>query len=523
MARRAAAGDAANGGFGGTFVELKFVDDFDLDLNLDASDDELSIDVERISAHPVGWGGGGGGGSSGLSAQDADAFASSSSKPSPSWARLVIAVILVSTVAASLLFLSHSNEGTQGLASPQSASPQLGQPQLGAALHSPLETTSEKVQTQLAASLRTELASKNEQLADKEEVNSRAVDQIVERDATIAEHVATNAAHATATSDHAAAIAERDAKIAARDATIAKQLYLATAAAVKHRAALKAPKQETTDALANQYHTRNRVPRPLMVIPEAHTGVCTCLPPWPWGASTSFWHGVYRLMFDRGWEYHGQPFISAASPRWEGRRVQATIEQEQAFFPSPEEPHGSEPDPYTFALIREPKARLISAWKTKFACDENQTGVDGAGSRKHVPQLYKLAGVAAPPGAQCLSVQRFLELLLMVHRAGRAGRLHGHVLPQTSSCFSRYPPERWSRVAVMTDQEALDELAGHLAPGSNWSAILHFHDSPSASRLPPDVVALQPPLWGGVHVAELLEQLTVEERSLLGPHLPTAP
>jgi len=110
------------------------------------------------------------------------------------------------------------------------------------------------------AALRAELASKNEQLADKVEVNSRAIDQIdkrdatiAERDATIAEHVATIAAHATATSDHAAAIAERDEKIAARDATIVKQQELATAAAVKHRAALKASKQETIDALANQY------------------------------------------------------------------------------------------------------------------------------------------------------------------------------------------------------------------------------------------------------------------------------
>ena len=147
---------------------------------------------------------------------------------------------------------------------------------------------------------------------------------------------------------------------------------------------------------------------------------------------------------------------------------------------------------------------------------ENQTDVDGASPAELVPQLCKLAGVAAPP-EQCLSVRRFLELLLMVHRAGKAGWLNPYVRPQTSACFSRYAPERWSRVAVITDQEALGELAGQLSPGSNWSAI-HAHASPSAPRAPPDVVALRPPLWGGVHVAQLPDSSLRWSRGFLYHH-----
>ena len=253
------------------------------------------------------------------------------------------------------------------------------------------------------------------------------------------------------------------------------------------------------------------------LIPEAHTGVCVCAK----CGSTSFWHRVYSVMFNRDWEYNvTRPWVQEVSPRWEDRRAFATIEQEHALFRSPGESHGSKPDPYTFALIREPRARLISAWKSKFACRENKTGVDGASPAELVPRLCKLAGVVAPP-EQCLSVRRFLELLLMVHRAGKAGWLDPHVRPQTSDCFSRYAPGRWSRVAVITDQEALDELASQLSPGSNWTAV-HAHASPSASRAPPDVMALRPPLWGGVHVAQLLEELTAMERALLWSYLPTA-
>jgi len=105
----------------------------------------------------------------------------------------------------------------------------------------------------------------------------------------------------------------------------------------------------------------------------------------------------------------------------------------------------------------------------------------------------------------------------MVHRAGKAGWLNPYVRPQTSACFSRYAPERWSRVAVITDQEALGELAGQLSPGSNWSAI-HAHASPSAPRAPPDVVALRPPLWGGVHVAQLPDSSLRWSRGFLYHH-----
>ena len=106
--------------------------------------------------------------------------------------------------------------------------------------------------TQLAERA-TELESKNKQLAEKEETNSWAFMLIDKRDATIAAHATTITAAEATIAERDRTLAERDEMIAVRDGELGELRDRAKATAAKHRAALKASKQETTDALANQY------------------------------------------------------------------------------------------------------------------------------------------------------------------------------------------------------------------------------------------------------------------------------
>ena len=74
-----------------------------------------------------------------------------------------------------------------------------------------------------------------------------------ERDATIAELDTTIAEHVATIAERGGTLTERDELIAVRDAELEELRDRAKATATKHRAALKVSKQETTDALANQY------------------------------------------------------------------------------------------------------------------------------------------------------------------------------------------------------------------------------------------------------------------------------
>jgi uncharacterized protein (DUF3084 family) len=103
--------------------------------------------------------------------------------------------------------------------------------------------------TQLAERA-TELESKKKQLAEKEETNSWAFMLIDKRDATIAAHATTTTATEATIVERDRTLAERDELIAVRDAELEEMRDRAKATAAKHRGALKASKQETTDAVA---------------------------------------------------------------------------------------------------------------------------------------------------------------------------------------------------------------------------------------------------------------------------------
>jgi len=141
---------------------------------------------------------------------------------------------------------------------------------------------------------------------------------------------------------------------------------------------------------------------------------------------------------------------------------------------------------YSFALIRDPKERLLSAWKSKVTCD-NGYGVD-KGDRAHwsdkagqymgfVQHLQRLRG--KPENVTCMGLDEYAQALLDSHWLDRANLLDRHFLPQSDGCFFRFGPESWSNVALIDDTIALRQLAKRMGN----SPTNQFHQRTRARRL----------------------------------------
>lgn len=184
-------------------------------------------------------------------------------------------------------------------------------------------------------------------------------------------------------------------------------------------------------------------------MPGNNVVICACAK----CGSTSLYNFVYEKEFGKRWPYTGRPLVHQfRSFRWEHHFIGIKQEDKQ------EEKMQAA---YSFALIRDPKQRLISAWKSKVACDQANTGVDVQDRAFIVPDLRRLQG-KNPEGVSCLSLEEFIAALHTIHKAGKASHLNPHFLPQDSGCFAKFPPSRWSRIATITNDAAFQELGAHL-------------------------------------------------------------
>lgn len=114
--------------------------------------------------------------------------------------------------------------------------------------------------------------------------------------------------------------------------------------------------------------------------------------------STSFWAWVYSGLFGRA--FNCSTYIqNFESPCWAGRVV--VLEGMEAR----EQVRLLTGRTLRVAVWREPTERLVSAWKSKFACG-NVYGTDESDRLRFVPQLRKLAGVE---GGTCMSIGEFSE------------------------------------------------------------------------------------------------------------------
>lgn len=225
-------------------------------------------------------------------------------------------------------------------------------------------------------------------------------------------------------------------------------------------------------------------------------------------ATTSLYRWAYQQHFGKPWVF-GDTWPYAQDlyeERWAGafEHVNESAKQADIFT-----------NAYSFALIRDPKERLISAWKSKVACEAEKYDTDvhdrfyltysknyPPWPRGFVPQLQKLWG--AEENRSCLELNEFVDALMEIRKLGRTDLLDRHFLPQNRVCFRQFPANQWSEVATITDQAAFDRLSGRFGAGE--LKMKGSHHSMGTVKVHPDVNAK-------------LEVLTSEEYEMLGPYL----
>lgn len=215
---------------------------------------------------------------------------------------------------------------------------------------------------------------------------------------------------------------------------------------------------------------------------------------------TSFYNYLFEQEFGHPWSYTGRPFVhQTASYRWE-----KTVEA----IRSPERQQELLRTSFSFALVRDPKERLISAWKSKVACNHAKTGVDFGDRAVIVPELRRLQGRDA--NITCLSLEDFLSALRTIHDNGDAGKLNIHFLPQNLGCFQNSKPSLWTKVSTIKDTEAFQSLAFAMGNHENLS-----HRAPPAAHR-----SNMPELKITTKAARLLEEVTAKEYEVLGDYFP---
>lgn len=189
----------------------------------------------------------------------------------------------------------------------------------------------------------------------------------------------------------------------------------------------------------------------LFIFPQKNVVTCAC----DKCGSTSMYKFVYKSLFGKDWKWWNWPWPQedVQDPdRWEGQRrsidpasALALMEKSQVF---------------SYALIRDPKERLISSWKSKVSCDADCWKTDTSDREKIVPEL--LATVGNLSKVECLSFDEFIDTLHRAHSQGKAGILNNHFIPQHLDCFLNIPMSKWSKVIKVSDPEAAKDLGAQL-------------------------------------------------------------
>lgn len=224
--------------------------------------------------------------------------------------------------------------------------------------------------------------------------------------------------------------------------------------------------------------------------------VCSCAK----CGSTSMYKYMYAKLFGQAWPYRNWPWMQDVwTDRWNYLF---------ALYDNPDEQRTvmERNDTFSFALIRDPKERLISAWKSKAACEEELYDSDTGEGREHLLQnLVELQGLPASEAPTCLSLRDFVESLHTIHTLGKERYLDRHVLPQNLGCFNRFPPGQWSKVTTVSNSTGFAQLSETLGT-QNEELPKNDHFSTATVEVTPEV-------------ADMLDTITADEYAELGPYL----
>jgi hypothetical protein len=136
---------------------------------------------------------------------------------------------------------------------------------------------------------------------------------------------------------------------------------------------------------------------------------------------------------------------------------------------------------FSFALIRDPIQRLLSAWKDQFTCDSKWS--PGYISKKNLDRLMASLYLASIAGMSldrvkvrvvdgrlrsCMELDDFLEALTLLPPIAEVGLVNLHFTPQHETCFRNSEPKDWGVVAKIGDAGLNDTLSD--AMGFGWKA-----------------------------------------------------
>ena len=200
------------------------------------------------------------------------------------------------------------------------------------------------------------------------------------------------------------------------------------------------------------------------------TYICACAK----CGSTSLYSELFAIVHGRSFasmNYTGPPWIHnlANQKLWKNIQAKRLVDD----WPEYDEfkKHGS------FALIRDPRERLLSAWHSRVSCVEKEN----RGHKHLVRKLLKLAGpidnvtARTDLGFPCLDL--YLSVLSQIHTQANEGLLDIHLRPQHLGCFKDIPPSMWTVVTAIADPNARCSLKSVLLKNSHNNSLDATDDS----------------------------------------------
>ena len=234
---------------------------------------------------------------------------------------------------------------------------------------------------------------------------------------------------------------------------------------------------------------REPYPAYFQYLPDANVALCSCLK----CGSTSFFLFAYKTLFGKEWPYQGRPWVhDLYSDRWEGKVTTISVDGMK------------KKNVTSIALLRDPKERLISAWKSKVACDEDAWNTDTFERQNVVDNLLLLANRSQ--GKNCMHLEEFLGVLHDIHEAGNGQMLNWHFLPQQLGCFHHLAPEEWTVASTINDPKVASSLSAALGGPADVSMPFEH----SSGRKTVDL---------SENAQRLLDYVTRKEYAVLGHHL----